>query len=67
MEGFWTFLEVASRKWVWECRHANGTSTRMGPFFALADCIRDAKDKGFDESKRDRRKIPRGPPAQNNK
>jgi len=64
MEGFWTFLEVASRKWVWECRHDNGTSTRMGPFFSLADCIRDAKDKGFAESKRDRRKIPRGPPAQ---
>ncbi|HXF16017.1 MAG TPA: hypothetical protein VN496_03380 [Burkholderiales bacterium] len=67
MEGFWAFLELAARKWAWECRHADGTTTRRGPFFSLAECLQDAKDKGFMESKRDRRKIPRPPPAQGTK
>ena len=64
MEGFWQFLEVAPRKWVWECRNADGSNTRMGPFGSLADCIKDAKNNGFDESMRDRRRVPRRPPKQ---
>jgi len=55
----WKIIEIARRQWVWERANADGTSTRMGPFPTIAACTRDAETAGFDESKLDRRRLPR--------
>ncbi len=59
---FWQFIEVGDGNWVWERGNEDGTSTRVGPFNSLQECVVDARDHGFDESKLERRKVPRADP-----
>ncbi len=56
---FWQFIEVGDGNWVWERGNQDGTSTRVGPFITLQECVVDARDHGFDESKLERRRMPR--------
>ena len=55
----WKFRELGIHRLVWERAEIDGSTKRVGFFNDLAECILDAKAHGFDDSKLERRKVPR--------
>jgi len=56
MSQYWQFIKLKSGDWLWEIRDPNGIAYGVGPFRTFDDCVQDAKENGFEQKNRDRRK-----------